>query len=133
MITIDKNPAVVIPNICEQDIRHKLIISVANARECQFVSYLLKDGNLIYERGCDIKCEHPLIGKWYDSFNTNNKTIIELMIKEWRFQHNELQYLIIENNTDFEQFIDKFNIKNNFRDELTAVWNQIQKNSGGPI
>ena len=133
MITIDKNPAVVIPNVCESDIRHKLIISVVNTGECQFVSYLLKDGNLIYERGCDIKCEHPWICKWRDSFNTNNKTIIELMIKEWQYQHNELQYLIIENNTDFEQFLDKFNIKNDFRNELTAVWNQIQENTGGLI
>ena len=133
MITIDKNPARVIPNVCERDIRYKLIISVVNTSECQFVSYLLKDGNLIYERGCDTRCEHTRICKWGDSFNTNNKTIIELMIKEWHFQHNELQYLIIENNTDFEQFLDKFNIKNEFRDELTSVWNQIQKNNGGPI
>lgn len=44
------------------------------------------------------------------------------------FQHNELQYLIIENNTDFEQFLDKFNIKDAFRDELTSAWNQIQNN-----
>lgn len=131
MIIINKDPAQVIPDICEQDINRKLIISSVNTGVCHFVSYLLKEDNLIYERGCDIKRSQTYICKWQDTFNRNNKYIIELMIKEWHDQTGcRLKYFVVENNKDFDYILNTFNVQNDFKNELIATWNQIQKNNG---
>lgn len=141
MKVINFDPSKKIPNISEDDINNKIIIS----RKRNYVyyrdifNYMIKveknnTPNEYRFRGTAKNIEdyvwyNPII-VWCDSYNTGN-SIMDLLIKEYKFMEKFGwigSYFIIESYSELKKMIHDAELRNDFKYELIKYWNNLPGN-----
>lgn len=128
MIIIDKDPNLEIPQISEKFL-DKYIIFCNVIAFTSFLSIVLKEGNNVFERGIDLCYNRTEPIKWSDNFNRNNKSLIQLMTKEFATQRLnwKIKFLISKDINDIKTICNMFNIARDskFEQLILTQYNKI--------
>lgn len=128
MIIIDKDPNVEIPQISEKFL-DKYIIFCNVIAFTSFLSIVLKERNVVFERGIDLSCNQVEPIKWGDDFNRNNKSLLQLMKKEFATQRLDwkIKFLIAKDINDIKTICNMFNIPKDskFEQLILIQYNKI--------
>lgn len=141
MKVINRDPSNIIPDISEDDINNKIIISYKQhyIEKRDIFNYIIKikiDNNhdMFRFRGTvkdinDYKWRDNIV-VWYDTYNFGN-SIMDLIIKEYKFMEENCwfgDYYIIETYDELITMINDVKLNDNFKHELIEHWNSLPGN-----
>lgn len=131
MKIIEKDPNIIIPDICEADLDHKMILSSVIKGDSHFLSIITKNDGFVYAVGCDINYSDQDLHRWSDLFNRDNRSLIEFMKKEYISASGAcIRYIVIENSVDLAYTLLLYTISKEYAQEIINHWKKLNFESG---